>query len=139
MEHYESENFSVTIHDDLLKEFVVKKDRELQADDVKASLNFSAQVSPGAKFFVLFEVQDGGRISHEARTVGASAEYHGHTAALALCSSALPMAITGNFFLKINRPKVPTRYFEERAGALEWLRGMMQPAKAEGAKSGMSR
>jgi hypothetical protein len=126
MKHFESTAFSVTIHDDLLKEFLVKKDHELQASDVRQSLALSAEHMPGAKFYVLFEVEDGGRISHDARRVGASDEYFSYTHALALCSNTLLMTITGNFFLKINRPKVPTRYFENRERALEWLRSLMQ-------------
>jgi len=54
--------------------------------------------------------------------MAASIAYSEYTRALALCSDKLYLRIMGNLFLKVNRPIVPTRFFEKREDALQWLR-----------------
>jgi hypothetical protein len=125
MKEFDTEAFRMVLHDDLLKEFIVKKDHELRESDVRMSLRLTEQHYPGVKFFVLLEAEAGAAVSHDARRLAASPEYSRHTAALALHSSNVLMAIAGNLFLKINRPKVPTRFFEDREKAIGWLRVMM--------------
>jgi hypothetical protein len=128
MKEFDTETFRMVLHDDLIKEFIVKKDCELRETDVRMSLRLTAQHYPGVKFFVLIEGEAGAAVSHDARRLAASPEYSRHTAALALHSKNVLMAIAGNLFLKINRPKVPTRFFDDREKALDWLRVMMREA-----------
>jgi hypothetical protein len=132
MKVYETVSFRMTIHDNLLKEFVVKKNATLSEEDIRLSMRYSEEHRPGAKFFVLVEGEDGGRISPEARRLAASPEYSQATAALALYSPNVLMAIAGNLFLKINRPKVPSRFFDQRANAIAWLDVMRSAAVTPG-------
>lgn len=55
MKTFETKAFTMTIHDDLLIEFSVKKHINLQASDVWESRDMSVNYMPGKKFFVLFE------------------------------------------------------------------------------------
>lgn len=71
---------------------------------------------------MLFETDGNFDASADARRAGASEEYSRHVAALALYSNRLHETIMGNLFLKINRPRVPTRFFDNREKALAWLR-----------------
>jgi len=125
MTQYETPAFRMQISDDLLKEITVKKGVIINAQDVKTSLELSLKEGVAQKYFVLLEGEEGSNVSDEARVLAASEEYSRHVAALALCSSNLAMAILGNLFLKVNRPKVPTKFFRERADALFWLRSQM--------------
>ena len=131
MKEIDTETFRMVLHDDLLKEFIVKKNRELGEPDVRLSLRLTEQHYPGSRFYVLIEGEDGAAVSHDARRLAASPEYSRHTAALALHSKNVLMAIAGNLFLKINRPKVPTRFFDDRDKALSWLRLMMRSETAK--------
>ncbi len=126
MKTFETKAFLMTVHDDLFIEFKVKKNTTLQASDVWESRDMSIQHIPGKKFFVLFEADENADISGDARRAGASDEYTKHVAALALYSTKLHEKIIGNLFLKINRPKVPTQFFDDRDKAIEWLKTFYQ-------------
>lgn len=122
MKHFETNAFNMTIHDDLLIEFKVKRNVKLQENDIWESRDLSVQTFPGKKFLVLFEAEENFDASADARKAGASEEYAKHVAALALYSNKLHETIMGNLFLKINRPRVPTRFFDNRDKALAWLK-----------------
>lgn len=122
MKTFESSAFSMTIHDDLLIEFIVKKNVTLEAIDIWESRDLSVSHIPGKKFYVLFEGDEDAEVSGEARRAGASEEYTHHVAALALYSNKLHEKIIGSLFLKINKPKLPTKFFDDREEAINWLK-----------------
>ncbi|HRG01213.1 MAG TPA: STAS/SEC14 domain-containing protein [Bacteroidia bacterium] len=122
MKVFETSAFVMKIHDDLLIEFKVKANINLQASDVWESRDLSVNHIPGKKFFVLFEGDDDASVSGEARRAGASEEYTKHVAALALYSDKAYERIIGSLFLKINKPLVPTQFFDNREQAIAWLR-----------------
>jgi len=61
----------------------------------------------------------------------ASREYNGseevtkHCSAIAMLSTSLAQRIMANFFIRIIKPKVPTRFFASETEALEWLKGYL--------------
>ncbi|MBA4242008.1 MAG: hypothetical protein C0448_14890 [Sphingobacteriaceae bacterium] len=122
MKTFETDAFTMAIHDDLLIEFKVKENTNLEAKDVWESRDMSIDYMPGKKFFVLFEGDEDASVSGEARRAGASKEYTGHVAALALYSNKAYERIIGSLFLKINKPLVPTEFFDDREKAIAWLR-----------------
>jgi hypothetical protein len=58
----------------------------------------------------------------EMRSVSASKEFNEFFYAVALVSHRPSMKVLGNFYLKINRPVVPTRFFGDRELAMAWLK-----------------
>ena len=122
MQVFETDVFKMTIHDNLIKEVKVKKNHTLSEKDVWESRDLSVRYKPNVKFFVLIEGEENTSVTVGARDAAASAEYFESVAALALHSKKMLEAIMGNLFLKINRPKVPTKFFDDREKALEWLR-----------------
>lgn len=128
MKTFETHAFLMKIHDDLLIEFKVKKNINLQASDVWESRDLSVNHIPGKKFYVLFEGEDDAEISGDARRAGASDEYTKHVSALALYSNKSYERIIGSLFLKINKPKVPTKFFDNREEAIAWLRILQKSA-----------
>lgn len=67
----------------------------------------------------------------EMRVVSASAKYNSHFVAVALVSSSMTMKILGNFYLRINRPTVPTRFFSMRESGELWLTTQLQAAQVQ--------
>lgn len=126
MKTFETRAFVMNIHDDLLIEFKVKKNIILQEKDVWESRDLSVNYLPGKKFYVLFESDEDADVSGDARRAGASEEYTKHVAALALFSNKMHEIIIGSLFLKINRPKVPTKFFDNRAEAILWLKSLQR-------------
>lgn len=100
MKTFETNSYTMNIHDDLLIEFKVKKNVKLQDKDIWESREQSVNYMPAKKFFVLFEVDENFDVSIDARRAGASEEYSKHVAAVALCSNRLHEKIIGNLFLK---------------------------------------
>jgi hypothetical protein len=127
MKTFETKAYNMIVHDDLLIEFKVKKNVTLQVSDVWESRDQSVNHIPGKKFVVLFEGDDNSDVSGDARRAGASLEYTKHVAALALYSTKFHENIIGNLFLKINKPLVPTKFFDNRDNAIAWLRTFQKP------------
>lgn len=122
MKLFESPNYLMKVHDDLLIEFLVRKNATLQACDVWASREQSLSYISGQKFLVLFEGDHNANISGDARRAGASALYAEHVAAVAIYSPRSYERIMSSLYLKINKPITPTRFFEKREEAIAWLR-----------------
>ena len=122
MKQFETDVFKVIIHDNLIKEFTVKKGIVLEEKHLWESVQLSEKYKPGSRYFVLFEGEENSDITADAKRAGASAEYAKYVAALALYSDKMLETIRGNLFLKINRPIVPTRFFDNREKAMDWLR-----------------
>jgi hypothetical protein len=127
MKTFETNAYTMNVHDDLFIEFKVKKNVTLQASDVWESRDQSVEHIPGKKFFVLFEGDDNSGVSGDARRAGASLEYTKHVAVLALYSNKFHENIIGNLFLKINKPLVPTKFFDNRDNAIAWLKTFQKP------------
>jgi len=121
MKTVETKAFIMIIHDDLLIEFKVKKNVTLQASDVWESKRLSVDYIPGKKFFVLVEAEENTDLSGDARRATASAEYAEHVAALAICTGKTHEHIIGSLFLKVNKPVVPAKFFNNRTEAIDWL------------------
>lgn len=122
MKTFDTANFSMTVHDDGFIEFRIKKGIALTEADVWLSRDLSMEYLPGKKFIVLTEADDEFRITQGARHAGASVEYAKHVNAHALCTTHLTLKILSNLFIKVSRPVVPTRFFDDRKQAIEWLR-----------------
>ncbi len=122
MKTFETRSYLMHVHDDLLIVFTIKKNRTLQATDVWTSRDQSVDHIPGKKFLVLLEGEENASISGDARRAGASLEYAKHVAALAIYSSRGYEKVMGSLFLKINKPAVPMRFFDDRDEAIAWLR-----------------
>ncbi len=126
MKTFETDAYTMIVNTNLLIEFKVKSGVKLKASDIWESRDQSCGYIPGKKFFVLFEVSEGAEVTAEGRTAGASEEYSKHVSALALCSNKMHERILGNLFLKIHKPKVPTRFFENRLEGIVWLKSKME-------------
>ena len=126
MKQFETDVFLMTIHDNLFIEFKVKKNKTLQENDIWESRDLSVNYMPNKKFMVLMETEDNFEVSGDARRAAASLGYSKHVAALALFSNKLHETILGNLFLKINKPIVPTKFFDDRNKAIEWLKNVIK-------------
>ncbi|MBA3665805.1 MAG: STAS/SEC14 domain-containing protein [Bacteroidetes bacterium] len=121
MKTFDTPNFTMDVHENCLVEFKIKKGVALSENDVWLSRDLSTNFLPGKKFFVLTEAQEEFKVTQGARHAGASKEYAQHVKAHALCTSNLTLKILSNLFIKVSRPVVPTRFFDEREKALDWL------------------
>ncbi len=122
MKTFETEAYSMNVHENGFLEFKVKKDAVLESDDLWMARKQSLEYAPTKKFVVLMEAPDFFQIGTETRRVGASVEYSKDLIAVALCSSNLALKILGSLYIKINKPAVPTKFFDDRPKAEEWAK-----------------
>src|SRR4051812_37649703 len=127
MKDHDSDAYTMIQHDHNIKEFIIKKDVLLEEKDIRES-GVMSDNGP-SRYFVLFGLSDGSRVSADARRVAASEEYFNHVAALAIYGEKTYETIRANLFSKVHRPKVLTRSFENRQQAMDWL---MHLAKRKG-------
>lgn len=126
MRRFDAPAYTMIIHDDLLIEFKVKKNVTLQESHIWETRELASKYMPGKKFVVLMEAEENFDVSVDARRAGASEEYARDVTALALCSNRLHETILGNLFLKVNKPVVTTRFFDDREKAIAWLRSFQK-------------
>ena len=122
MKTFETPTYIMNAHEDGFLEFKVKKDTVLEPDDLWLARKQSLEYTPNKKFCVLMEAPDFFQIGTETRRVAASVEYSKDLIAVALCSNNLSLKILGSLYIKINRPSVPTKFFDDRVKAEEWLK-----------------
>ena len=76
----------------------------------------------GRKFPVLIDMRLMSEVSEEARKYSATKETTELYLAMAILSGkSLPAKLIGNFFIKFNKPPIPTKLFKSEAKALTWL------------------
>jgi len=126
MKTFDTPNFTMNIHDNCLIEFRIKKGISFTAADVWLSRDLSVNYIPNKKFYVLTEAEGEFTPKPDARRAGASKEYAQHVAAHAFFSKNIVLKIMGNLFLKISKPVAPTKFFDEREKALDWLKKFME-------------
>lgn len=126
MKTFETDVYIMNVYEDGYLEFKVKKDSLLEPDDLWLSRKQSLEYVPGKKFSVLMEAQDFFQIGTETRRVAASQEYSKDLTAVALCSNNLSLKILGSLYIKINKPMVPTKFFDDRDKAKEWVKAFVK-------------
>lgn len=126
MKTFETDVYIMNVYEDGYLEFKVKKDSLLEPEDLWLSRKQSLEYAPDKKFAVLMEAQDFFQIGTETRRVAASREYSDGMKAVALCSGNLSLKILGSLYIKINKPPIPTKFFDDREKGKEWLKGFIQ-------------
>ena len=122
MKTFETEVYVMNVHENGFLDFRVKKDAVLESEDLWLARKQSLEYAPTKKFVVLMEAPDFFQIGTETRRVASSVEYSEDLIAVALCSSNLALKILGSLYIKINKPPVPTKFFDDRPKAEEWAR-----------------
>ena len=126
MRTFETEVYIMNVHQSGYVEFKVKKDTLLQPGDLWLSRKQSLEYLPQHKFAVLMESDDFFQLGTETRRVGASKEYSEELIAVAFYSRNLSLKILGSLYIKINRPPVPTKFFDDRDKAEKWLMAFLK-------------
>lgn len=126
MKTFETDVFKLTLHQDGFAELLVKNNAVFDTKDLIDSKSFATGYLPGRKIYFLMEAEGELYPTKEARELAASAEHSTHHGAIAICSNKLAYKLLGNLYIRINKPKAPTRFFSVREEAASWLRSKMK-------------
>lgn len=126
MKTFETDVIILTVHDDGFAELLIKNEAVYDAKDILDGKRFATEYLPGKKIYFLLELEGEAYTTKEARELAASSEHATHHGAIAICSNRLPYQLLGNLYIRINKPKAPTRFFSNRNDAVKWLRAQMK-------------
>ncbi len=99
----------------------LKEDYTVEMDDQCEINSAIGKIAHGSKYFML---TTGGRyttFSQEVMKNSAAAENFTNTIADAFVINSIHQRLLANFYVKIVKPPVPTKYFENVEDALKWL------------------
>lgn len=92
---------------------------EADAHEIVAFTQETFEGAPHTVFVDLAEIRE---IEKGAREAFSGKGRDSYAEALAFLVRSSISKVIGNFFIGINKPRVPTRMFSDKAKALEWLR-----------------
>lgn len=101
--------------------YAVFKIKEVDLEAAIACVKMRLDTSQGVSYPSFIDVRAVKSISKEARDYFASDEGSKDLVASAFLIDSVIGKFTGNFFLQINKPKIPLKLFTTESEALKWL------------------
>ena len=100
-----------------------KKDADINLDATKLAIKARRTLQNNKPMPVLIDTSNVWQVSDEARAYSATKEVEELSIAMALLpGSSLATIMIANFFIKINKPSIPTKMFKNEGEAIEWLK-----------------
>jgi hypothetical protein len=116
------EHSTVELRGDGLVEIVFMKSIVLGLQECLDLMDAYEQILEKKRYPLLHIAGDYMQVTEEARNYGASEEGLRFSAAEAFVINSLAHKLLANFYMKINKPSVPTKFFSKKEDAEEWLK-----------------
>ena len=121
IDHIETATAQYYIEDDILY-VVFKEDADVDIEASKEGIIARKKLQQGKPMLVLVDTSKVWQITKESRAYSAREEVDAMNKAMAIVTKGSFVAKTaGNFFIKFNKPKTPTRLFTTTEKAVAWL------------------
>ncbi|MCE3278966.1 MAG: hypothetical protein K0S44_1157 [Bacteroidetes bacterium] len=118
----ETDKYSFRIHaQNNLLEYIIKEGVTIDVVDIIEGKKLLTKAKPNTKFFVLAEGIEFFTLTKGARELSATKEFSDNTHAIAFYTTNSSLLLLGEIYNKINKPVVPTKIFNDRDEAMEWL------------------
>jgi hypothetical protein len=113
----------LTFDDDVL--FVkMKEGASLGQEEMEGLLKQAVEFTAPDKYFAIIDTTAPYDSSVEARNFYAESDYSKHRYADAFVVNSLPMRLLVNFFIAFNKPKIPSKMFNNEESALQWINSL---------------
>ncbi len=113
---------SIELRSDGIVEVILKKSSLIDLQECRDVMNAYEQLLEKKKYPLLHVVEDYVQVTNDARNFGSSEEGLRFSAAEAFVINSLAHKLLANFYLRVNKPSVPTKFFSNKADAEFWLR-----------------
>ncbi len=100
----------------------LKSGQEIELSDAVFIVEAMGKLGNGKKYPILIDAGEFSSIDKEARIFSATAESNLYTLADAIAYCNIAQKLLANFYVKYNKPLVPTRVFANKTEAVDWLR-----------------
>lgn len=134
-----TEKFEIRLYESGVLENIVKKGEVVDVEDIKLLVKANLTVTGNKHYAALIDSEELASFTKEAMQYSAKKEISPKVLARALLVNNLSKRIVGNFYIKITRPAVTTKLFNDRAKALIWLENRMQEHKLMERLEGISK
>lgn len=114
-------NFEVEINDFGFYKIVVNESEEFMVDDLKKLVNAEAELG-GEKLPVLVLCAEHATTNSELMNAMAKNSNNPYSKADAFVIKSMAQKILANFYIKINKPERPTKFFNSKDEAINWLK-----------------
>ena len=112
----------ITLREDGIIHMKFKSDYLVEIKDLKDIVEAVGELGNGKKFLNLIEGGLYTNISVEARKYSICDENNIYTIADAFLVKSLAQRLMANFYIRFDKPKLPTRFFDSKEEAEEWLK-----------------
>jgi hypothetical protein len=109
-----------TVYDNRIYHIKTNKNTQITMETVHRGQAFVDSIG-GGKFFNLYEFDAFSDVSPEVREFAASKTGNHHTIGDAIVISSFSQKILADFYLRFNKPAMPTKVFNDVVKASEWL------------------
>lgn len=116
----------VMLRSDGLLHIHIRSGADMQLDDAVATLSAMRKLGKGKKFPVLIDAGEFAAVDKEVRILSASREGNLYTLADAIVHQSFAQQLIANFYVKHNKPVVPTRIFRDHRSAVRWLKTFLK-------------
>ncbi len=117
----------VTLTDERIIHIHLKANSEIELSDAILIVEAMGKLGGGKKFPVLIDAGEFASVDKEVRIFSASAESNIYTLADAIAYCSLAQKLIADFYVKHNKPVVPTQIFSDKAKAIQWLKTFRKP------------
>lgn len=113
----------LTFEDEVL--FVkMKEGVNLGQVEMEELLKQAVEFTAPNKYFAVVDTTASYDTTLEARNFYAESEYSKYRYADAFIVNSLPMRLLVNFFIAFNKPKIPSKMFNNKESALNWINSL---------------
>ncbi len=121
---YENENVIINIQGGIL--YLKYKKNILDLECAKNVIESRLSISCGTTYPLFVDITEVKSSTPEARKYSSKGDAEKCISATALWGTSELTRVMANFFLAINKPRVPARFFTDQHKALEWLKQFVE-------------
>lgn len=104
---------------------IVKSGEKVSLEMTKRGYEFLDR-NGGGRFYNLYQFESYAEMDPEVRDWAADTSGNNYTYCDAIIISNLAQKIIANFYIKFNKPKMPTKVFTSTEKAMEWILSQME-------------
>lgn len=112
----------VSLTDEGILHIYLKAGSEIELADAGLIVEAMGKLGEGKKYPVLIDAGEFTSIDKEVRIFSASEESNIYTLADAIAYYSLAQKLVADFYVKHNKPVVPTKVFAAKQEAVDWLK-----------------
>ena len=116
----------VSLLDEGILHIHLKGGAEIELEDAVLVVEAMGKLGDGKKYPVLIDAGEFVSVDKEVRIFSASPESNIYTLADAIAYVSLAQKLIADFYIKYNKPAVPTRDFPTKEEAIEWLKTLIK-------------